>query len=299
MSNTGTRLFAGMALLLCLFGCGGGGGGGTPATRAGKIVFASTRGGNADIYLMDDDGSNVARLTTSPGVDMTPSLSWDERRIVYASRRDTAYDLYIMNADGTGKVRVTDTPDADETQPDISPDGRTVVFTRAGSIYAVNIDGSGERRLTNSPGNSDNASFSSRGDKLVFESDRAGSGKQIYVMNADGSRQRAVTNDSGSNTDARFSPDGSQIVYASRRPPEDAANSGIYVMNADGTNARRLVASGALSDGQPTFSPDGRSVVFSSIQSDNMGSLYSIRTDGTALTRLTNAQGVDAFPCWR
>lgn len=265
----------------------------------GMIAFSSTRAGNADIYLMDAGSGQLSRLTTAAEADVAPSLSRDRTRIVFASRRTNHYDLYSVNSDGTGETRLTNSPDADETDPDISPDGRTVVFARAGSLYAINRDGSGERRLTNSPGNSEHASFNSLGDKLIFESDRGGNGFQLYTMNADGSGQQALTHSPGINTNARFSPDGSRIVYVSTRSGQDAPNTGIYLMNADGSNAHRLVAPTNSIDQQPTFSPDGQQVVFSSNRANGHYNLYTIHTDGTALIRLTNDAAIDAFPSWR
>ena len=247
---------------------------------------------------MDDNGSNVSQLTTYTGTDVAPSLSRDRTHLVYESFRFSSFDLFLIKADGTGEIRLTHTSDADETNPDISPDGRTIVFTRAGSLYAINSDGSGERRLTHSPGNSEHASFTARGDKLVFESDRGGNRFQIYVMNADGSGQQAITNDAGINASACFSPDGTQIVYASTRQA-DPSHSGIYLMHADGSKARPLVTSASSVNLEPVFSPDGQKVVFASNRANGNYDLYTIRIDGTGLTRLTDDPAMDAFPSWR
>src|SRR5262249_19039719 len=130
-------------------------------------------------------------------------------------------------------------------------------------------------------------------------SDRAGNTFQIYVMNLDGSGQTALTGDSGIHTNARFSPDGTRIAYEFTRREQDAPDSGIYLMNADGSSARRLVESTSSINQQPAFSPDGQKVLFSSNRADGNYDLYTIRIDGTGLTRLTEDQAIDAFPCWR
>jgi len=84
----------------------------------GKIAFAADREkrGGQDIYVMDPDGSNMARLTTPIGQNHSPSWSPDGTRIAFASLRDGNYDIYIMNADGTNETRVTYDP-ANESGP--------------------------------------------------------------------------------------------------------------------------------------------------------------------------------------
>ena len=289
--------FAGVAFGLILSGCGGGGNG-SSAAPLGKIVFASTRDGNGDIYLMDDDGTNVRKITTSSGTAINPSLSRDRTKIIYASRKaGPSYDLFVVNADGTGDKRLTDSPE-DEIEPDLSPDGRTILFTRAGSVYAINSDGTGERRLTDAPGNSENASFNPHGDKIVFISDRGGSKFQVFMMNADGSGQQALT-DANLNTGPRFSPDGTQIVFVSKREGENFSESGIFLMNVDGSNVHRLLPSSSAIDLEPAFSPEGERIVFTSNRSGGHFNLFTLHTDGTTATRLTNNRATDAFPCWR
>lgn len=92
----------------------------------GKIVFASTRGGNTDIYVIDGDGSNELRLTTAAASETQPAWSPGANRIAYV--RDG--DVWIMSADGSGQTNLTNSAAADAA-PDWSRDGSRVVFTPA------------------------------------------------------------------------------------------------------------------------------------------------------------------------
>ena len=73
-----------------------------------KIVFQSSRDGQAEIYVMNSDGSGQTRLTNNPAPDTAPSWSPDGTRILFTSLRDDLSPaLYVMNADGSGQTRVT------------------------------------------------------------------------------------------------------------------------------------------------------------------------------------------------
>jgi len=74
-----------------------------------KIVFQSTRNGQAEIYVMNPDGSGQTRLTNNPAADTAPSWSPDGTKILFTSLRDdgTTPALYVMNADGSNPTRLT------------------------------------------------------------------------------------------------------------------------------------------------------------------------------------------------
>ena len=75
--------------------------------NAGKIVFASTRDGNGEIYVMDADGTNQINLSNHPQNDGEPSDSPDLSKIAFETTRDGNLEIYVMNADGTNQIRLT------------------------------------------------------------------------------------------------------------------------------------------------------------------------------------------------
>jgi Tol biopolymer transport system component len=77
------------------------------------------------------------------------------------------------------------------------------------------------------------------------------------------------------------------IAYASFGP----LNTAVFVANADGTQERMLVGNPAL-DSNPSFTPDGRAVLFTSTR-DGSADIYRIQLDGTNLERLTNDPAFD------
>jgi Tol biopolymer transport system component len=77
-----------------------------------------------------------------------------------------------------------------------------------------------------------------------------------------------------------WSPDGGRIVFESNR----AGSHDIWVMNADGSDVRRLTDHPAL-DETPVFSPDGERIVFASEREGELD-VFSMRPDGSGLVNL-------------
>ncbi|MCD6508694.1 PD40 domain-containing protein [Candidatus Poribacteria bacterium] len=72
----------------------------------GDIAFVSDRDGNAEIYLMKPNGSNVRRLTEDMAVDTDPA--WvSEGQLLFSSNRVRDFEVYIMTRDGSNPIRVT------------------------------------------------------------------------------------------------------------------------------------------------------------------------------------------------
>jgi Tol biopolymer transport system component len=120
-------------------------------------------GSNPDynIFVMNADGSDVRRLTTTPGEDGWPAWSQDGSWIVFSSSRDDCsvssaadcrktgdigpwMDVWAMNADGSDQHRVTFEFGQFFAW---SPDGRSILVAGASSLYVIRPDGTGESPL--------------------------------------------------------------------------------------------------------------------------------------------------------
>ena len=117
-----------------------------------RIVFASNRDGDWDIYSMDVNGENLLQLADHPASDKYPACSPDGRRIVFASRRGLTPDLYVMDSDGNNVIRLTH-DNFDEGRSSWSPDGTRFAFSSfrfvVGNveIYVMDADGNNLIRL--------------------------------------------------------------------------------------------------------------------------------------------------------
>jgi TolB protein len=107
-----------------------------------------------DIYEANPDGTDLKRLTKTPGYDAEGSYSPDGKQIVFCSNRDGNLELYIMDADGMNVRQLTHAPGCYNGGPFFSPDGKRVIFRSDRKkkdhlqLYVINADGSGERALT-------------------------------------------------------------------------------------------------------------------------------------------------------
>ena len=87
--------------------------------------------GQAEIYIMNVDGTNLRNLTNHPAQDEEPEFSPDGARILFDSDRNGNADIFVMNADGTNLVQLTGSR-AKEDHGAWSPDGR-LSFRRSGT----------------------------------------------------------------------------------------------------------------------------------------------------------------------
>jgi Tol biopolymer transport system component len=178
-----------------------------------------------------------------------------------------------------------------------------IVFYREDSdgfaqTWVADKDLSDQEQLTSKSADSGWAVWKPGGAKLAFESNRADPNPDdpnaiidIFTMNPDGSGIVKLTHSEDVSGDPGWSPDGKKIAFSSDRR-NGAWRREIYMMDADGTNVRRLtkLPEKAEFDGAPRFSPDGRRLVFTRYINESApvrSALFTVRVDGGGLKQLT------------
>jgi Tol biopolymer transport system component len=151
----------------------------------------------------------------------------------------------------------------------------------------------------------DDASWSSGHDQIVYAAPvpaGVGSRYKIFVMEPDGTGQTQLTFGTATNDRSPvLSPDGTKIAFVSGVVGEDPQ---IWVMNADGSNAVELTHTHGARPGQradldPSWSPDGTNIAFSSDRTSPRG-IYVMKADGSGPTRVSdNAALAARHPSWR
>jgi Tol biopolymer transport system component len=280
-----------------------------PQDRSGVIVFYSERDGDAEIYLMNPDGSDQRPLTDNDADDMSPAWSPDGTLIAFESDRDDPhprtcfpncnYNLYVMSADGRNARRVTSLPGA-EWHASWSPDGKSLLFTAGdiggGSpgIYQVSVDGGEVQPLLVDDFDNDAADWSPDGTQIAFSSNRDGS-LDIFVMNADGSDMRRIVDTGLNDYFPEWSPDGAQIAFFAANWP--SVRQDIFTVNADGTGLLNLTNTPGVVDENPLWSPDGSQIIFQSDR-DKKFQIYVMNRDSSQPRNLSRSSGRDYWADW-
>ncbi len=286
---------------------------------------------------------NISRLTFD-GDNGEAYFSWDGKKLIFQSNRGgyQCDKIWIMNIDGSGKRMVSPAHGA-HTCSYFFPDGRIIYASTKHlpgdcpprpqaptgvryvwplypyDIYVAGPDGSDPKRITDNPKYDAEPIVSSDGKRIVFGSQRDGD-FDIYIMNADGSDVRRLTDFVGYDGGPWFSPDGKKIVWRAWHPRTEQEKTSwkdamekdyiiavpldIWIMDADGTNKRKIISNGAT-NWAPSWHPNGRRIIFSSNMDDwredikqygHNFELYIVNADGTGLERLTYNNVFDGFP---
>jgi TolB protein len=193
-----------------------------------------------DIFTASADGSELRRLTHTPGYDAEATISRNGQ-VVFTSIRDGDLDIYTMDAHGRNVRRLTSELGYDGG-PFWSYDGKQIVY-----------------RAHHPKTEKEKADYTS----LLKDNLIRPTTLEIWVMNADGSNKRQITSNGKANFAPYFFPDGKRIIFSSNMDDSRGRNFDLYKINADGTELERITFNDTF-DGFPMFSSDGTRLVFAS-----------------------------------
>ncbi len=281
--------------------------------------------------------SNLKQLTNG-GQNAEGYWSPNGKKIVFQTTRDKfeCDQIFVMNSDGTdqhlvsnGKGRTTcgyflpgnkhilyaSTHEDGPACP--APADRSKGYVWAVSptydIYVAKLNGEIVKRLTNSNGYDAEATVNFKTKRIIYTSMVSGD-LDLWTMSLDGLKKRQLTKSVGYDGGAVFSRDGKQIVWRGNHPQstenvkkyKDLLKENlttpmkmeIMISDANGQNVRELTHFNCASFA-PTFTPDGKHIIFSSNKHNCDGrdfELYMMDTKGNNLQQITNFGGFTSFP---
>jgi TolB protein len=247
-----------------------------------QVVFAamyrpnpSLSPGHSQIYSVNEDGSDLRRLTFDDNVAYDwPVWAYGGRKILYTvdapGDQQSLNGIYLMNADGSAPVRLLATRGR-VIQPKLSPGGASVLFTASWepfpvvALYRFDLE---TGRITNltavtTPelGLDTDPRWSPDGQEIIFTGGPAKDGvlsePQIFVIDRNGGNRRMLTSDHFWYTDPAISPDGRLIAASTYRgqtwpfPSDQRGKMPVpvdwhVVVQERGSGEQRLLTRGAL-----------------------------------------------------
>ena len=232
------------------------------------IDKANDRWENA-LWIMDADGGHNRFLVNGSGADWSP----DGRRIAYLGRGDGGTtQLFVKYLDEEGATQITR---VDQTPEAIAwaPDGKSIAFRM---LVLVKDRVSMESRLAAlRPKDAKWTEAPRVVEKLDYRADRQGfvddGFKHLFVVNADGGTPRQLTAGDWDDGTPEWAPDSRTIVFSGKRM-EDAdwriRESDIYAVDVASGAVKQLTTHKGP-DGNPKFSPDGRSIAYTALDSSD------------------------------
>ncbi len=261
------------------------------AYAGGQIAFTSYRDGNNEVYVMDADGANQVNLSNTPGAGDGQPVIGPTGQIAFISDRDGNLEIYTMDRDGGNQARLTHSA-GDEGWMDWSPDGSQLVFVyNEGTTWrleTINVDGTGRTVLLENNQDEDlyDAAWSPDGSTIAFFwADSVNPG--VYTVPATGGAETYL--DLGTAEEPAWSPDGAKLAVT----VVDYNNSisWIYVTDPDGSNPVQVSPGASFTmqagkrtggDNWPSWSPDGRRIVYTSDWAGGFQMLYVALADGSS-----------------
>ena len=298
------------------------------APEIAKVVFASFRDGNREIYLMNPDGSQQVNITNHPKEDVYPTWSPTGEQILFVSDRDGVRDLYLMDPNG-GNVRKIFRKSGHRARPTWGPDGKQIAYERLDGntwfIYTAKITGQQERKVTIGRW----PSWSPNGTEVVFVStDKAHEMlapnlwiiRDLYQLDFMDIRTRAkerfFPNHHPVMQSPAWAPSGDKLAFFWNRHDiwkeklkraqngnidfaavnvQDIRDKGtVYIANRDGTELQQIVNEAGPIATDPVWSPRGDAIIYTQ-EVDDYLQLFKIDLGSRTPIQLTNVVGLARF----
>ncbi len=255
--------------------------GAVPSPDGTKIIFTlayesiEENKSNAEIYIMDADGQNMKRLTTTASSESNLRWIGEGKKIAYLRKDDKTgkTQVHVMNADGSGVKCLTEVENGIECF-EISPDETKIVY--GSPINAFNKDEELFKGLPKTSGRVVDDLMYKHWDEWVtqiphpFVADFAESGVSNAIDIMEGEPYECPMRPFGGAEAFAWSPDSKTLVYVSRKLKgmdyAFSTNSDLYLYDLAAKTTTNLTEEIPGYDTDPKFSPDGKTLAWLSME---------------------------------
>lgn len=259
-----------------------------------KIVFVSEEDGDAEIFVINSDGTKMMQLTNNTSNDIYPSISGDGEKIAFISHSQDKYNLFVVNSDGTGLTQLS--KDKNCYPPSTSGDGGKIAFAtflnsfshEKSKFFVINSDGTELKQLSNTLAIFAPPSISGDGSKIAFTSDSYG----VWVVDSDGTGVKELFPNLRILYGAPISADGSKVTFLASVDGDTE----VFEANTDGTELTSLTSNlpfsiynsgpssidSLIDFSYPCISGDGSKIAFV------CGHVFVVDCNGAKLTQVTS-----------
>lgn len=233
----------------------------------GKIIFSSNRGGDGlQLFTMNPDGTDIQQLTFGGYNKYSPRWSPDKKQIAFVSDSlgtTAGSPIWLMNSEGSN-IEPLKWEEGKQfplygNWPAWSPDGKKIAFSYCNCEASTN--------------------------------------SEIYVIDLKTKEVKQLTNNSAWDDYPDWSPDGSKIVFMSDRDYDRIYASELYVMNADGSDQKRLTFTDSSRLEHPAWSPESDLIVFRSNLDKKGTGIFTLTLNNNIIRRVSSLTS-GAVPRW-
>jgi Tol biopolymer transport system component len=270
---------------------------------SGKIAFQSDLGGHNEIYVLTKDG--LRKLTETAWSNEYPKWSPDGKRISFMANPGGKFQIFVASEDGSGLTQVSHSAQ-EAIEEAWFPDGKKIAYTeqrrkglgKSFTLYSLDLETKAEAKLLPDFKNSSSLpEFSPTAPLMAFTGKKM-MGWGVFIHDFSINTTRVLTEGGGA-CRPHFSPDGRRIAFVSSAAD---GKGDIWLINPDGSGKERLTDLPETYDYFPSWSPDGRYIVFASgtkhYPYQGEWSLAIVEVATKKIVPLFSSGARDVFPDW-
>jgi len=268
-----------------------------------KIAFVADYTGNYEVYIMDTDGTNIKKLTSSEYNANCPCISPDREKVVYQRPSEVGHQAFIVDVNTLEEIMLPLVEYSPHTLS-WSPDGEKLLFTSwiygYSDLFEYDIELDSVTCIIEDSSRIWGPRYTTDGEHVLFHSDASGTFRG-YIANLDGSGMEMLSAAEGAEerTISQHPSDQDKFLFAGRGYSSTSHGQwGLFVLNRQSQEVGNIISTNHVDEKGPAWNQDGEKVIYERWDGNSHG-IYVINVDGTNNTALLDTDGNERYPHWR